>query len=84
MIVFQDTAAHPLPAGDILSQLDIVGIVRDLTDEYDPGFLIQRIVRYPVALNLIAVLHKLLYHVFIQPASRLMPELDRRIEVGSV
>ncbi len=50
MIVFQDTAAHPLPARDILGQLDIVGIVRDLTDEYDPGFLAQRIVRYPLRL----------------------------------
>ena len=56
MVIFQDTAAHPLPAGNIPGRFDVVRIIRNLSHENNSGLFTESIVGDTVPFNLITVL----------------------------
>ena len=80
MIVFQDTIAHPFPTGDVLCRLDVICIVRDISDKDDSRVLHQGIVGYSVAADVVAMVNQLLYHILFQASAGLMPEFNRGSE----
>lgn len=84
MVILQDTVAHPLPAWNILRRLDIVRVIRNLSDKNNPRLLVQRIVGYPVSADLVAVFLQLADRLLVKPSSGLMPELNGGVELSDV
>ena len=80
MVIFQDTVAHSLPARNILRRLDIVRMIRYLSDEYDTGLLVPRIIGNPVPFDPIPMVLQFPDRFFIQTAAGFMPELNGRIK----